>query len=47
LFATYAYQIGIQTGKLGEGAATSLAMFPFLFLVVAFQLWYVRRGEGR
>jgi multiple sugar transport system permease protein len=47
LFATYAYQIGIQTGKLGEGAAASLAMFPFLFLVVVFQLWYVRRGEGR
>ena len=47
LFATYAYQIGIQTGKLGEGAATSLAMFPFLFLVVLFQLWYVRRGDGR
>ncbi len=21
-------------------------MFPFLFLVVVFQLWYVRRGEG-
>ncbi|MCX5732729.1 MAG: sugar ABC transporter permease [candidate division NC10 bacterium] len=47
LFATYAYQIGVQTGKLGEGAATSLAMFPFLFLVVVFQLWYVRRDEGR
>jgi multiple sugar transport system permease protein len=47
LFATYAYQIGVQTGKLGEGAATSLAMFPFLFLVVVFQLWYIRRGEGK
>jgi multiple sugar transport system permease protein len=47
LFATYAYQIGIQTGKLGEGAAGSLAMFPFLFLVVIFQLWYIRRGDGR
>jgi len=21
-------------------------MFPFLFLVVLFQLWYIRRGEG-
>ncbi len=46
LFATYAYQLGIATAKLGEGAAASLAMFPFLFLVVLFQLWYVRRGEG-
>ncbi len=46
LFATYAYQIGVAIGKLGEGAAASLAMFPFLFLVVLFQLWYIRRGEG-
>jgi multiple sugar transport system permease protein len=46
LFATYAYQIGVATGKLGEGAAASLAMFPFLFLVVIYQLWYIRRGEG-
>jgi len=45
LFATYAYQIGIATGKISEGAAASLAMFPFLFLIVIFQLWYIRRGE--
>ena len=45
LFATYAYQIGIGTGKISEGAAVSLAMFPFLFLIVIFQLWYIRRGE--
>lgn len=45
LFATYAYQIGIATGKISEGAAVSLAMFPFLFLIVIFQLWYIRRGE--
>ena len=45
LFATYAYQIGIATGKISEGAAISLAMFPFLFLIVIFQLWYIRRGE--
>lgn len=44
LFATYAYQIGIGTGKISEGAAVSLAMFPFLFLIVIFQLWYIRRG---
>jgi multiple sugar transport system permease protein len=46
LFATYAYQIGIGTGKISEGAAVSLAMFPFLFLIVIFQLWFIRRGEG-
>jgi multiple sugar transport system permease protein len=46
LFATYAYQIGINTGLLGEGAAASLAMFPLLFIVVVIQLWYIRRVEG-
>jgi multiple sugar transport system permease protein len=46
LFATYAYQIGIGTGLLGEGAAASLAMFPALFVIVVIQLWYIRRVEG-
>jgi len=46
LFATYAYQIGIGTGLLGEGAAASLAMFPMLFIIVVIQLWYIRRVEG-
>jgi multiple sugar transport system permease protein len=47
LFATYAYQIGIGTGLLSEGAAISLAMFPPLLLIVIFQLWYIRRVENR
>jgi multiple sugar transport system permease protein len=47
LFATYAYQIGIGTGILSEGAAISLAMFPILFLVVVIQLLYIRRVEVR
>ena len=47
LFATYAYQIGIGTGLLSEGAAISLAMFPFLFLIVVVQLLYIRRVEVR
>src|SRR5919198_1661165 len=47
LFATYAYQIGIGTGLLSEGAAISLAMFPVLFLVVVIQLLYIRRVEVR
>jgi multiple sugar transport system permease protein len=46
LFSTYAYQIGINTGLLGEGAAASLAMFPMLFIIVVIQLWYIRRVEG-
>ena len=47
LFATYAYQIGIVSGILSEGAAVSLAMFPFLFLIVVVQLLYIRRVETR
>jgi multiple sugar transport system permease protein len=45
LFATYAYNLGIRTGLLSEGAAISLAMFPVLFLVVVFQLLYIRHVE--
>ena len=47
LFATYAYQIGVGTGLLSQGAAISLAMFPFLFLIVVAQLLYIRRVETR
>jgi multiple sugar transport system permease protein len=47
LFATYAYQLGVGTGILSMGAAVSLAMFPILFLVVIFQLLYIRRVETR
>ena len=45
LFATYAYQIGVGTGLLSQGAAVSLAMFPFLLIVVVVQLLYIRRVE--
>jgi multiple sugar transport system permease protein len=47
LFATYAYQLGIGTGLLSQGAAVSLAMFPLLFLIVIFQLLYIRKVETR
>jgi len=43
LFATLANQIGLQSGKIGEGAAVSLFMFPILVLVVYFQLRFVRK----
>jgi len=46
LLATYAYQIGVATGLLGEGAAISLFMLPVLFIVVWLQLRYLRRMEG-
>lgn len=45
LFATYAYQIGIGTGLLSQGAAISLAMFPVLLIIVIAQLLYIRRVE--
>jgi multiple sugar transport system permease protein len=45
LFATYAYQIGIGTGLLSQGATISLAVFPVLLFVVIVQLLYIRRVE--
>src|SRR5271170_5115460 len=45
LFATYAYQLGIGTGLLSQGAAISLAIFPIPLLVVIVQLVYIRRAE--
>jgi multiple sugar transport system permease protein len=44
LFATLAFQIGMQGGRLGQGAAVSLFMLPFLGLLVIGQLWYTRRN---
>lgn len=46
LLATYAYQLGVAAGLLGEGAAISLFMLPVLFVVVWLQLRYLRRLEG-
>src|SRR5262249_53006067 len=43
LFATYAYQVGLNGGNLLQGAAISLFLFPMLAAVVFFQLWYIRR----
>ena len=46
LVATYAYQVGVASGLLGEGAALSLFMFPVLFGVVWVQLRFMKRMEG-
>jgi multiple sugar transport system permease protein len=43
LFATLAYQVGLQGGNLGQGAAISLFLFPMLAAVVFIQLRYIRR----
>jgi multiple sugar transport system permease protein len=47
LFATLAFAIGMQGGRLGQGAAVSLFMLPFLGLLVIGQLWYTRRNAER
>src|SRR5216684_4478095 len=43
LFATLAYQTGLQGGNLGQGAAISLFLFPMLAMVVFLQLRYIRK----
>ncbi len=43
LFATYAYQIALVAARLGEGAAISLYMFPFLLVAIGIVLWQIRR----
>jgi multiple sugar transport system permease protein len=43
LFATLARQVGLETGRIGEGAAISLYLFPVLIFVVWAQLRSVRR----
>src|SRR2546430_9111838 len=45
VFGTYAYEIAMRAAKLGQGASISLSLFPFLLLVIVFQLWYIRRSD--
>jgi multiple sugar transport system permease protein len=46
LFATLAFQLGMQSGNLGEGAAIALFMLPFLAVLILWQLLYLRKEEG-
>src|SRR5437667_4616269 len=43
LFATYSRMIGLENGRIGEGAAISLYLFPLLMFVVWAQLRFVRK----
>jgi multiple sugar transport system permease protein len=43
LFATLSRTLGVDSGRLGEGAAVSLYLFPLLVLVVWVQLRFVRK----
>jgi multiple sugar transport system permease protein len=45
VFGTYAYEIAMRAAKLGQGASISLFLFPFLLIVIVFQLWYIRRSD--
>jgi len=47
LLATLAYQLGMTSGNIGQGAAVALFMLPILATVIVFQLWYLRRQGVR
>jgi multiple sugar transport system permease protein len=47
LLATLAYQLGMTSGNIGQGAAVALFMLPLLATVIVFQLWYLRRQGVR
>ena len=43
VLSTYAYQLGINAGYLGKGAAISLFMFPIMAVMVFAMLHFLRR----
>jgi multiple sugar transport system permease protein len=43
VLSTYAYQLGVNAGYLGRGAAVSLFMFPLMAVMVFFMLRFLRR----
>jgi multiple sugar transport system permease protein len=45
LFATLSFAVGLGGGNLGQGAAISLFLFPFLVVIVFLQLRFIRRDE--
>lgn len=45
LFATLAYQTGLVSSKLGEGAAIALFLFPVLVAIVIVQLHFIRKDN--
>lgn len=45
VLSTYAYQLGVNAGYLGKGAAVSLFMFPMMALIVFLMLQFLRREE--
>jgi multiple sugar transport system permease protein len=45
VLTTYAFQVGISGGNLGEGAAISLFLLPVLAIVAIGMLFFARRAE--
>jgi multiple sugar transport system permease protein len=45
VLTTWAYQIGIESGSLGEGAAISLYLFPLLAAVTILLLFFAKRAQ--
>lgn len=45
MLTTWSFQIGINSGSLGEGAAISLYLFPLLAAVSIAMLWFARRAQ--
>jgi len=43
IFATLAYDVALVAGRIGEGSAVSLFLFPALLVVIMFMLKYLRR----
>lgn len=43
IFATMAYDVALVAGRIGEGSAISLFLFPALLIVVILMLRYLRR----
>ena len=46
LFGMLAFQLSMQSGNLGEGAAIALFMLPFLAVLILWQLLYLRKEEA-
>lgn len=44
VLATLSYRIGLQSGQLGQGAAISLHMLPFLIVMVIWEIWSLRKA---
>ncbi len=45
MLTTWAFQTGIESRALGDGAAVALYMLPILFFVTLLMLWFARRVE--